>query len=220
MSEIHFETTTEYEERVVRIPVKRTEVLLDETTIKNVTVTGNKVEVCCTSMGETSGQTWTLLFNKQQIEQIQTQVLKPEQLRAMHARKAEEDEPKEAKITLLPRSEAPSVNWKEKPVVRKRLDNHQIESLIHKVFKWLPQYRHHLKIGRAYPHLQKYLHETLPDQFGISEATARSIYAARTRTDVTAQYEWQWKQFISQLAKHKLERSLPTYLRDRWGSKL
>ena len=81
------------------------------TTIKNVTVTGNKVEICCTSMGETSGHTWTLLFNKQQIEQIQTQVLKPEQLRAMHARKTEEDEPKARSLCF--QGLAPSVNWKE-----------------------------------------------------------------------------------------------------------
>ena len=220
MSEIHFETTTEYEERVIKIPVKHTEVLLDDTVIKKVTVTGNTVEICCSAMGETSGHNWTLLFSKQQIEQIQSQVLKPEQIRAMHARKAQEEEQaQQAKITRLPRADAPSVNWKEKPATKKRLDSTQIESLIHKVFKWPAQYRHHQKIGKAYPSLQKYMHEVLPKQFGISEATAKAIYSARTRTDITVQYEWQWKQFISQLCQFKLERSLPRYLQDRWGTR-
>ena len=113
-------------------------VLLDETTFSLVT----KLK----SVVRRKPLDTQKLFNKQQIEQIQTQVNS-----SMHARKAEED----ANVCLT-------------TVTGLSPFNHLLVT-------------QNLKIGRTYPHLQKYLHETLPDQFGIGKTKipARTLQMLR-----------------------------------------
>lgn len=171
--------------------------------------------------------------------------LNPDQVRAMHARIAAQEEPtapvkeqpatkEEAKPLERPKEEpkpAPRViklepgpsqpmNWKDSQLSNKgtRLSDEQIEHLLHSVFRYRVKYRHYNKTNRAFETFQHYIEVTLPKQFKISKDVARHIYAGRSYTHVTLGYGPKWGAFIKEMTKHGLVRQIPRYLMERWSN--
>ena len=125
----------------------------------------------------------------------------------------------EPKVTKLPREDAEPLHWKDtsKKGSRPRLSDDELTRLMYKVFAWYRQHRHYAKTRRSYPTFEKYIHEVLPEQFGISTATAKAYYGAKTRYELTSSYEPQWKNLIKTMGRNKLGRQIPRYLLQRWG---
>lgn len=174
------------------------------------------------------------------------QVLTVPQLRAVHAKAAKAEEvskeppkpevevvevPKntpvkiETKVTVLEPGPAEQVNWKDPklktPPKRqqesRRLSNKEVEEMMHQVFRWFTRWRHNKARNRNYSSLERYLHVTLPNQFGITLEVAKGIYRGDKYRSVSSGYRNQWGIFIHNLKKSGIESELPFYLLKKYS---
>lgn len=174
------------------------------------------------------------------------QVLTVPQLRAVHAKAAKAEEvskeppkpeaevievPKntpvkiETKVTVLEPGPAEQVNWKDPklktPPKRqqesRRLSNKEVEEMMHQVFRWFTRWRHNKGRNRKYSSLERYLHVTLPNQFGITLEVAKGIYRGDKYRSVSGGYRNQWGIFIHNLKKSGIESELPFYLLKKYS---
>lgn len=125
----------------------------------------------------------------------------------------------EPKVTKLPREDAEPLHWKDinSKNSNPRLSDEDLGRLMYKVFAWYRQHRHSTKIRRKHPTFEKYIHDVLPEQFGICTSTAKAYYSAKTRYELTSIYEPQWKNLIKTMGRNNLGRQIPRYLLQRWG---
>ena len=139
----------------------------------------------------------------------------------------------EGKITVLEPGPAEDINWKDpklkSPPKRqqdsRRLSFKEVDELMHQVFRWYPRWRQNNRKQNSYqgrnPHylsLERFLHTTLPSQFGITTEAAKSIYLADRYRSVTGEYRNQWGILIRNLKKNNMEHQMPMYLRKKYDS--
>lgn len=159
----------------------------------------------------------TLEQTKNQLPKVEKQeVVRPK------SRSVEPVEPPkkpEPEVTKLPREDAEPLHWKEinSKSSNPRLSDDELERLMYKVFAWYRQHRHYTKTKRNHPTFEKYIHDVLPEQFGITTPTAKAYYSAKTRYEVTSVYEQQWKNLFKSMGRANLGRQIPRYLLQRWG---
>lgn len=125
----------------------------------------------------------------------------------------------EPEVTKLAREDVEPLNWKDinSKNSNPRLSDADLGRLMYKVFAWYRQHRHSAKIRRKHPTFEKYIHDVLPQQFGICTSTAKAYYSAKTRYELTSTYEPQWKYLIKTMGRNNLGRQIPRYLLQRWG---
>ena len=186
-------------------------------------------------------------LSRSHIEAIRdAQVLTVPQLRAVHAKAAKAEEvskeppkpevevvevPKntpvkiETKVTVLEPGPAEQVNWKDPklktPPKRqqesRRLSNKEVEEMMHQVFRWFTRWRHNKGRNRKYSSLERYLHVTLPNQFGITLEVAKGIYRGDKYRSISSGYRKEWGIFIHNLKKSGIESELPFYLLKKYS---
>lgn len=159
----------------------------------------------------------TLEQTKNQLPKVEKQeVVRP---KSSSVELVEPPKKPEPKVTKLPREDAEPLHWKDinSKNSSSRLSDADLGRLMYKVFAWYRQHRHYAKTKRSYPTFEKYIHDVLPEQFGICTSTAKAYYSAKTRYEVTSTYEPQWKNFIKTMGRNNLGRQIPRYLLQRWG---
>ena len=134
----------------------------------------------------------------------------------------------EGKITVLEPGPAEDINWKDpklkSPPKRqqdsRRLSFKEVDELMHQVFRWFPRWRQNNRKQKNrnpnYLTLERFLHVTLPGQFGITTEVAKSIYQGDSYRAVTNGYRNQWGILIRSLKKADIENQLPMYLRQKY----
>tara|TARA_R100000278_G_scaffold2291_4_gene4444 strand:+ start:125 stop:865 length:741 start_codon:yes stop_codon:yes gene_type:complete len=134
----------------------------------------------------------------------------------------------EGKITVLEPGPAEDINWKDpklkSPPKRqqdsRRLSFKEVDELMHQVFRWFPRWRQNNRKQKNrnpnYLTLERFLHVTLPGQFGITTEVAKSIYQGDSYRAVTNGYRNQWSILIRSLKKSNMEYQLPMYLRQKY----
>tara|TARA_R100000406_G_scaffold25522_1_gene16372 strand:- start:64 stop:816 length:753 start_codon:yes stop_codon:yes gene_type:complete len=136
----------------------------------------------------------------------------------------------EGKITVLEPGPAEDINWKDpklkSPPKRqqdsRRLSFKEVDELMHQVFRWYPRWRQNNRKEKGrnpnYLSLERFLHVTLPTQFGITTEVAKSIYLADRYRSVTGEFRNQWGILIRNLKKNNMEHQMPMYLRKKYDS--
>tara|TARA_S200002703_G_C3761770_1_gene234476 strand:+ start:385 stop:1152 length:768 start_codon:yes stop_codon:yes gene_type:complete len=159
----------------------------------------------------------TLEQTKNQLPNVEKQeVVRPKSQSVQAAKPLKKPEPE---VIKLPREDADPLHWKDinSKNSNPRLSDEELGRLMYKVFAWYRQHRHYARTKRKYPTFEKYIHDVLPEQFGITTSTAKAYYSAKTRYEVTSIYETQWKNFIKTMARNSILRQVPRYLLQRWG---
>lgn len=239
------ETTKRTVERLVPVQfeVQQTDVLLHDHQIKNIKRNKDSLDITFINEGETEEITIGILLDHvtRAYEACQPQMT-PEQIRAMHARKAEEEQKKEQEqkpeppkitalikpqqtIVTLEREEPEWQNWKDTSDVKeakrsyRKLKSYEIESLIHSVHSWYVKARHRKKSGQKQHTLQYLMDIELPNQFDISQDTARKIYTGKTHAEITNTPEMRskWVALINKTDRNGLGYQVPPYLREAYS---
>jgi hypothetical protein len=239
------ETTKRTVERVVtvQLEVQQTDVLLHDHQIKNIKRNKDSLDITFINEGETEEITIGILLDHitKAYEACQPQMT-PEQIRAMHARRAEEEQKHEQEqkqelpkiaalikpqqtIVTLEREEPEWQNWKDTSDVReakrsyRKLSPSDVESLIHSALGWYVKARHRKKNGQKQHSLQFLMDIELPKQFDISQETAKKIYTGKTHVEITGtpKIRSRWAALINNCDKNNLGYQVPPYLREAYS---
>ena len=160
--------------------------------------------------------------------------LRPDQLQAIHAKKAEKVEkkpvkakeeepvrkvkpraislpPKEEKVTVLPSQAADPIDWKNNEDVKRykrpHLNDDLIRDLLKDVFRYDPK-------DRKMTSFSRYIFDQLPEQYGISQDQAERIYLCKSYAHIGRDYKASWTKKLNELCRLKgVGRMIPTKLR-------
>jgi hypothetical protein len=224
-----------------RKTIEEQTLIIDDARLVDVRVTGNgTIDVSYIMERDDTEIRLTVSMQRTHAVDIAKKLgaLQPDQLRAMHARIAAQEEPPAPVVEETPKEEpkptpkpavrvvelkpgpTQHINWKDPQLTHKRtrLTDEQIERLLHAVFRYRTKYRHYVRTDRGFESFQHYIEVTLPKQFGVTKDVAKGIYAARSYTHITLGYKAQWGSFIKEMTKYKLERQIPRYLMERWST--
>ena len=157
--------------------------------------------------------------------------LRPDQLQAIHAKKAEKkvvESPKEEpinvvkprafslpekpeKIVVLPSQAADPVDWKDRSDIKRnrpRLDDDMVKRIIGTALAY--------NAGNSKMRtFNRYLEETIPDQFRIAKDQAMRIYLCQSYAHIGVGFKPQWTKKLNQLCSQKkgFSRQIPEKIR-------
>ena len=160
--------------------------------------------------------------------------LRPDQLQAIHAKKAEKvekkvveakkEEPirtikpraislpdKQEKVTVLPSQAAKPVDWKDRSDIKRnrpRIDDSMVTSIINTALAYNPGKRRMCTFSR-------YLEETIPEQFRIAKDQAMRIYLCQSYAHIGVARKSDWTAKLNELCRaHKgFSRQIPEKIR-------